>query len=387
MLVKILLVLLVLSWIYLVAAYLLARVFFTQPRKNNTSFTPPVSILKPVRGMDFQAYQNFASFCEQDYPEFELLFGVSDPNDPVIPQILRLQQEFPGRRISLIIHEADEPNHKAGLLHELASRARYDVLAASDADIRVAPDYLRRVVAPLQEERIGLVTCPYRGEIPLTFTARLEALHMGVTFLPSVLVARKVLKMRFALGATNVLRRRDLERIGGYEALASYLADDYQIGNRIARTGLHVALSDSIVISILGATTFKTQWDRELRWAHCNRISRPLEYPGYALSFTLPWAALLVLVSGAASWAWGLLIFSLALRWSLAWAITGLTGDAASRRWLFWLPVRDGLSALIWCAGFVGKTVTWRDETFFLNSEGQLIPQKNVKVGRKWDWL
>ncbi len=242
MLEAILLVLTIASWVYWIVAWWWVREL-THPRaRGDPEFTPPVTILKPVKGLDFEAYENLRSFCEQDYPEFELLVGVADSTDPVIPVVERVRRDFPGLSIRLVIAPTMHVNRKASLLHALASQARYDVLVASDSDMRVTPDYLRRVVAPFADQGVGAVTCPYRGGSPATLTARLEALHMGVTFLPSVTVARRFLNMHFALGATIALRKNALDRIGGFEAVADYLADDYQLGMRIANLGLRVQL-------------------------------------------------------------------------------------------------------------------------------------------------
>ena len=374
MLEMLLLLLTVASWLYWLVAWWWVRAFFRARPELDLSFTPPVSILKPVKGVDAQAYQNFASFCQQDYPDFELLFGVSDPEDPVIPVVECLQRDFPQRSIRLVVAQASGANGKASLLHHLVAQAHHEVLVVSDSDMRVTPDYLRRVVAPLTDERIGLVTCPYRGEAPLTLTARLEALHMGVTFLPAVVVARRFLAMRFALGATVALRCSDLARLGGFAAVADYLADDYQLGARMAGLGLRVHLSDYVVASVLGATTFLEQWEREVRWARCTRVCRPREYPGMLLTFSTPLAAALALVSGFASLGWLALAMSLFLRWLVAWLVAGYTGDQVVRRWLIWLPVRDMLSALVWCAGGMGQRVIWRGQEFIVQPDGRIQP-------------
>lgn len=362
------------TWAYWLVACWLVRDFVKERRKSGRRFTSPVSILKPVKGLDAQAYENFASFCRQDYPDYELVFGIADADDPVIPVIERLKQDFPERDIRLYVAPATHVNRKASLLHFLAARARHDTLVVSDSDMRVTPDYLQRVVAPLAEEGVGLVSCLYRGQDPVTFTARLEALHMGVTFLPSVLVARRFLNMRFALGATMALRRRDLARIGGFAAVGDYLADDYQVGVRIADLGLQVHLSDYVVNSVLGPTTFREQWDREVRWAHCTRVSRPLEYPGLLLTFSTPVAVILGLLTGFDLLASISLVCSLLLRWLVAWVVTGFTENRPARRWFIWLPLRDMLSALVWCAGAVSQCVVWRGERYVLQPGGRLRP-------------
>ena len=215
MLQTLLLVFIICSWLFwLVALYLVHSFFQPTTKPRAPGFTPPVSILKPIKGVDVQAYENFASFCRQDYPHFEVIFGVADRADPVVPIVERLKRENPSCPIRLLVIEPFGANRKASLLHGLAAAAHHEVLVASDSDMRVTPDYLRRIVAPLADERVGLVTCPYQGDLALNFTARLEALHMGATFLPMMLAGRGFLDMRFAMGATAALRRSDLERIG-----------------------------------------------------------------------------------------------------------------------------------------------------------------------------
>lgn len=374
---SILLLMIFASWIYWIAACWMVRAFFHRrsPEAGAPSFAPPVSILVPVKGLDYQAFENFASFCRQDYPHFEVLFGVADPADPVIPLVSRLQREFPQREIHLVIDPPIGSNRKASLLHSLSNQARHEILVASDSDMRVTPDYLRRVVAPLADSNTGLVTCPYRGVLPLNFTAGLEALHMGVTFLPSVLVARRLLDMRFALGATIAVRGRDLARIGGFASVADFLADDYQVGARIAALGLRVHLSNYVVSAVLGAPSFQELWQRELRWARCNRVSRPWEYPGLLLSFSTPLALVLSLVAGFDSRSWLVLFGSISLRWLVAWMVSGYTGNRELRRRLIWLPVRDLMSALVWFFGGVGRRITWRGEGFLLGADGRMEPE------------
>lgn len=377
MLAKVLLMLIITAgWIYWLAALILVYDFFRPRRKEVEAgdFAPAVSILKPVRGLDYQAYENFASFCRQDYPEYEIIFGVADAADPVVPIIQRLQRDFPDRRVRLIVKEAFGTNRKASLLHHLADAAQHDILVISDSDMRATPDYLRKVVAPLADAGVGLVTCSYKAGAPLNLTAGLEALHMGATFLPSVMVARKVLNMRFALGATLALRKEDLDAVGGFAAIANYLADDYQLGARIAALGRRVFLSDYIITCYLGATSFLEQWEREVRWMRCSRVSRPLEYPGLLLTFCTPLSLILALISRFDAVSLRFLMVSLVLRWVMAWLVSLRTENSEICRWLHWLPVRDLLSALTWCAAGVGRRVHWRGESFILQADGQMVP-------------
>lgn len=370
-----LLVLLILAgWAYWLIALALVYDFFRRRPEPDRDFAPPVSILKPVKGVDFQAYENLASFCRQDYPDYELLFGVAEADDPVIPLVERLQRDFPERSIRLIIAEAPGANRKASLLERLAHEARHDILVVSDSDMRATPEYLRRVVAPLAAEQVGLVTCPYQGEAALNLTAGLEALHMGATFLPSVVVARRAIAMRFAMGASVALRRRDLESLGGFAAVADYLADDYQLGARMAASGRQVRMSRYIMACVLGATTFREQWEREVRWMRCAWVSRPLEYPGQLLFYSTPLAALLTVASGFEPGSMRLLIASLLWRWTVALLISLRTGDRQVRRWLLWLPLRDLLSAATWLVGALGRRIVWRGESFVLQAGGKMRP-------------
>jgi len=370
------------GWCFWLAAWLLAEDFFGARRRPGPDGNAPgVSVLKPLKGMDAEAMANFESFCLQDYPaDTEILFGVSDPDDPVVRVVEGLQARHPECAIALHVLPEDGGNPKATLLHQLAARARYDVLVTSDSDIRVPPDFLRNAVAPLADPAVGLVTFPYRGTSPVTFTARLEALHMTGSFLPSALVGRRVLGMRFALGASLALRRHDLERIGGFAAVTPYLADDYQLGVRIARLGLRVHLADTVVASVLGATSFREQWEREVRWARSTRVSRPLEYPGMLLTHTLPLAVAYVPLAGASSWAWTVLGLSVVLRLGVAWRVTVLAGARDNLRWLPWLPVRDMLSAAVWLVGAVGTGVTWRGRHFRVRPDGRMTARPPAPV-------
>ncbi|MEJ2289322.1 MAG: bacteriohopanetetrol glucosamine biosynthesis glycosyltransferase HpnI [Deinococcales bacterium] len=362
------------GWCFWLAAWVLAELFFRQPAEPAPDTPlPGVSVLKPLKGVDPEALANFESFCRQDYPHFQVLFGVSDPDDPMIPLVERLQQRHPDLDIQLHLLIESDGNPKATLLHQLASRASHDVLVTSDSDIRVPPDFLRSAAIPLSDPAVGLVTFPYRGTSPVTFTARLEALHMSGTFLPSALVGRRVLGMRFALGASTALRRRDLERLGGFAAVVPYLADDYQLGMRIARLGLRVRMSRTVVASVLGATSFREQWEREVRWARTTRVSRPLEYPGLLLTHTLPLAVALVPLTGATPLSLAVLGVSLVLRLAVAWRVTALAGGRDILRWLAWLPVRDLLSAAVWLVGLVGNRVTWRGRRYRVGVDGRLM--------------
>jgi ceramide glucosyltransferase len=365
---------LTITWLFWLVAWKVVHDFLRHRSRAPAHFSPPISILKPIKGLDPEAYENWASFCEQEYPCFELLFGLSDPEDPAISVVKRLQKAYPERSIRLVVGQMLGSNRKASLLHHLAKQAQYEMLVISDSDMRVTPDYLRRVVAPLADDQIGLVTCPYRGGGARKWTAQIEALYMGVTFLPLVVIASRLFSVQFAMGSTAVLRRKHLTVAGGFTAIADHLADDYQLGARIAQLGLKVYLSDYVVTSVLGSPTFRELWHREVRWARCNRVSRPLVYPGLLLTFSTPLALVLLLVTGFAPIGWLSLGLSLSLRWLIGWQLSRHTGDRAARGSLIWLPLRDILSTIVWCAGGVGRHVVWRGERFVLQGDGRMHP-------------
>lgn len=364
---------------YLIVACWWTRSFFRNQdwqTQRSHGFAPPVSILKPVCGLDAGAYDNFASFLRQDYPEYEVLFAVSDPDDPAVAVIDRLRRDVPEARVSLVVGVRQTfANPKVSSLAALTARAAFDVLVISDSDMRVGPDYLRRVVAPLARPEVGLVTCAYRGVAPATLTAKLEALHMGVTFLPEVIVARRFLDMQFALGATLALRRSDLAQIGGWQAVGDYLAEDSQLASRIAQTGKKVVLSDYLVDAYLGHTTWQEQWHREVRWARTNRVVRPKEYTGIILTFTVPLAVLLLPLDPLGLWSWLVVGGALVVRWTTAWLIAEATHNRSLCRYFAWLPLRDFLSALTWCAGAGGRHVVWRGQRYRLLADGRMKPR------------
>ncbi|MDI7275140.1 MAG: bacteriohopanetetrol glucosamine biosynthesis glycosyltransferase HpnI [Anaerolineae bacterium] len=368
----VLLILTIMSWVYWLVACWCAATFFAEPQPAADEHLPPVSLLKPMRGLDAGAYENLRSHLTQDYPAYEVLVGVTDGRDPALEVVRELQREFGGRRIRAFVAPKVGANDKVSSLCYLAQQASYDTLVVCDSDMRVTGDFLARMTAPLHDPSVGLVTCLYRGAQAETFTAVLEALYIGATFLPSVLVARRYLRMRFALGAAVALRRQQLQEIGGFEVLADYLADDYQLGARVAATGKRVHLCDYTTQTILGATTFRQQWDREVRWAKCTRVSRPLEYPGLLLTFSTPLALLTAASLGFSTAGCGAVVVSLLVRWLVARQMAGHLGDRLILASWLWLPVRDLLTAAVWCAAGLGRRVNWRDGRYVLCEGGRL---------------
>src|ERR1700730_5753408 len=270
---------------------------------------PPVSILKPLKGTDPDIYESFRGHCLQDYPEYEIVFGVSDPEDPAVASVQQLQREFPDRRIQLVVCSNKlGANVKVSNLEQMLPAAHYQHLLVNDSDIHVENDYLRRVVAPLADLQVGMVTCLYRGVAASTLGSQLESLGISTDFCAGVLVARQLEGgLRFGLGSTLAFRRTELERIGGFRSIVDYLADDYELGRRIAGLGLQVLLSDVVVETHLPAYALDGFFAHQLRWARGVRDSRAGGYIGLASTYGLMWALLAVIASRAAPRSWAVL--------------------------------------------------------------------------------
>jgi ceramide glucosyltransferase len=368
-----------------IASFLLHRRDKNASNESSNLPLPPVSILKPLKGLDPQMWEAFCSHCEQDYPEFELIFGVSDPNDPAIALVLRLQEKYPNRRIELLVCPRDLGNNrKLGTLAQMLPAAHHEILLVNDSDIRVAPDYLRRVIAPLAESTIGMVTCLYRGIPRPTLGSRLEALGISTDFVPGVLSARFIERgLHFGLGSTLAFRRSDLQAIGGFEAMVDYLADDYEIGNRIAGLGKRIELSEVVVETFLPAYSFREYVDHQLRWARSVRGSRSWGYVGLLLTFGLSWATLALLAGRGAVWAWWLFAVTVAARFAVGLAAAlAVLDDVQPLRDLFLLPLRDLIAPVIWAMGLVGNRIFWRGDEFYLKN-GRLEKIADVTAGQQ----
>ena len=343
-------------------------------RSQSAQSLPPVSMLKPLKGSDREIYESFRSHCLQDYPEYEIIFGVNDPDDPAIESVKQVQAEFPGSRIRLVVcSRILGANVKVSNLAQMLTEARYDHFIVNDSDIRVAPDYLRRVTAPLADSRVGMVTCLYRGVAAQTLGSRLEALGISTEFCPSVLVARQVEGgIRFGLGSTLAFRRAELERIGGFLSFVDYLADDYELGKRIAALGFDVKLSAVVVETYLPSYSTREFFAHQFRWARGVRDSRAGGYLGLALTFGLTWALLALVVSGAAPWACGALGLTLVLRLAVAFAVGSvILQDRQVLKSVWLIPLRDLIAVAVWVASLAGHTVTWRGDNFHLK-DGKL---------------
>lgn len=340
---------------------------------------PPISILKPLKGIDPEIWESFCSHCEQDYPQFQIIFGISDPGDPAIEVVRKLQSNYPNLPIELIVCDRVlGANIKVSNLVQMLPTARHELLLVNDSDIHVPPDYLRKVIAPLADDSVGLVTCLYRGVASPTVASptlgsRLEALGISTDFVPGVLSARFLEQgLHFGLGSTLAFHRRDLEAIGGFEGLLDYLADDYELGRRVAASGKRVELSAATVTTFLPAYTLRQFLRHQLRWSRTIRDARRWGYVGLLFTFGLPWAVMALLAAGGAGWAWLLFGVTLAARLVIGLvAAECVLEDRQLLRNILLLPLRDLLAPLIWAVGFIGNRIHWRGDVFDLK-DGRL---------------
>lgn len=351
---------------YYVVALLAAVSFRRRPRAS--SFTPPVTLLKPLKGADPQAYENFRSHCLQDYPDFNLVFGVSDPADPAVALVERLRREFPERDIQLVVAaEQLGANAKVSSLVQMLPAARHPFVLVNDGDIRVSPSYLARVMAPFVDPQVGMVTALYRGLPGPSFGSRLESFGISTEFIPGVLAARLLDRgLRFALGSTLAVRRESLDAAGGFAPLLDYLADDYELGRRIAAVA-RVELADEVVETVLPPYALSEAWSHELRWARTQRACRPGGYLGRVLTFGLFWTTLGVVFSAGAPWSWGLFAAAVLLRASLAFFVGRcILSDPFALRDIWLVPLRELFGLAVWTASFLGRKVVWRGQSFIL---------------------
>lgn len=370
--------------VFYVVSIIAAARFFRTPTSSDesqpilpTSFAPPVSILKPIHGLDRETYENYASFCAQDYPEFEILFCVADKSDPAVPVIERIIADFPQRPIRLLVgSERVGASDKVNKLCRMAKEARYDGLLVSDSDVRVEPDFLRRIVAPLADPAVGGVTCLYRGLTDGSFASDLEALGNSADFAPGVLASWMLSGRRlgFMLGAVMLTTKQHLAQIGGFEAIADYFCDDYELGHRLAARGLRVVLSDAPVAIVYPHETLGEAFRHQVRWNLSIRYSRPAGHLGLIFTQGLFWAILAACIAPVAPLAWAYVIAYAMLRVDAAVTVGARgMGDPLIRRKGWILPLRDAFGFFVWLASFFPQRIHWRDKQFVIR-ERKLVP-------------
>jgi len=355
-------------------------------RKRNgavaqASYTPPVSILKPVRGLDPEAYENFASFCRLDYPEYEILFCVRDDDDPALPVIERLQRDFPERRIRLLIGVPEiGASGKVNKLCLMAREASYELLVISDSDIRVERDYLREVAGPFADPEVGAVTVFFKSVVLGSAGATLEAAGSSVDFASSALLSQRLEGIHFTLGATMATTKSRLAEIGGFEALADHYVDDYELGRRISGCGYRVELARTPVSMIYPRQSVGDFLRHQLRWTVGLRNVRPGGHAALAFTFGLPWTILAMVVAPSAAIAAAYGISYLVLR-SAVYLTVGAWGlrDSVVRRWWWLAPVRDGADFAMWVRSFFSNRISWRGREFRVK-KGLLVPLQETEL-------
>ncbi len=327
----------------------------------------PISILKPLAGLDLDLESNLRTFFEQDYPAFEILFAVKDAGDPAAEVVERLRKEYPRVVTRLLVTgEPPYPNAKVFSLDLMSAAAAHDLLVMSDSDIRVTPNFLRTVAAEFQDASLGVATCPYRAVAGPSFWSRLEVLGMNTDFMAGILVARMLTGMRFAVGPTIVARRKVLASIGGFDRLKNYLAEDFVMGKFAAEAGHGVILSSYVIEHHIGSTGWRENTAHRLRWTRSTRRSRRFGYIGQV--FTMPVPLALVVCLAHPAW-WPLLPLTLALRGLAAYVVSARVLQA-KLNWLL-LPIEDLAGFGFWIAGFFGNTITWRGRRYRLQADGQ----------------
>jgi len=335
--------------------------------RQSDDFVPPVSILKPIFGLDREAYENFASFCRQDYPEFEVLFCVSDESEPALPTIRKLIADFPHVPTRILVgSEALGVSDKVNKLCRMAREAHYEHLIISDSDVRVAPGFLRSAVAPFADPEVGGVTSLYRGITDGSLPADLEALGNSADFAPSVIVAGISGRLNFMLGAVMATTKQHLAAIGGFEAIADYFCDDYELGNRIAGTGTRVELSRFPVTIVYPHEAMGDAFRHQVRWNLSIRYSRPWGHLGLIFTQTLPWAILVaVFVSIGAAISYYAVALLLRCAVALTIGFSGMRDPLVLRR-LWMLPFRDAFGFAAWFASFFPQRMHWRGQQFIV---------------------
>jgi ceramide glucosyltransferase len=339
------------------------------------NFTPPVSNLKPIRGLDPDAYENFASFCRQDYPEYELLFCVGDEDDPVVPILHRLMRDFPERRIRVLFGSGGKgSNDKVVKLARLVSEAQHEVVVISDSDVRVRPDYLRTVVAPLADAKVGAVTCFYASIEEKTFAESLQTIGMFSDFYVGILVARQLDGVKFALGPTIATTRARLSGFGGYAAIENRPADDLLVGRLIAEQGYEVELLPYTILTVADYGSMRDLFHKRLRWIVVMRHMRPWGHLGLIFTQGLPWSLAAIAIHPSAGVALSYLGAYLALRFAMTWmvGIWGLKQDSLWKK-LGLIPVWDALAFFIWLTSFARNSIRWRDGEYYIR-DGRLVP-------------
>ena len=360
---------------YLIAIFSSWRYFLQAPRALDPAFAPPVSNLKPIRGLDPQAYENLASFCVQDYPDYEIVFCIDPDDAAVISVVEKLQRNFPERQIRVLYGSGRvATNDKVAKLARLVEEAAHEVVVISDSDVRVQPDYLRQVTAPLRDPNVGAVTCFYAPTEIRTFTDRLQTAGMISDFYAGVLVAWQLDGIKFALGTTIATTRSRINKFGGYPELENRPADDLLVGRLIAEQGCEVVLLNYTIETVPDYHSIRALFDKRLRWIVVMRHMRPWGHFGLLLTQGLPWSIAAFAVHPSAILAFAFFGTYIFLRMLMTWMV-GVHGLKQPRFWkeMPMIPLWDAAAFVIWLASFLRSSIRWRGADYFIR-DGKLVP-------------
>lgn len=350
-------------------------------RKNLSADLPPVSVLKPVHGAEARLKENIESFFRQDYPSYEILVAADEADDPALPIIREISERYPQIPCRIVITGQPRwPNAPNYCFHHLTGHANYDILVTSDSDVEVGPTYLRDVVPPLLDPKVGAVTCIFRGKNAGGIWGALDAIGQTVEFSAGVLIVNLLEGMKFGLGPTIALRKDSIGKIGGYAAVREYLSNDFVVGNFIYKAGFDIVLSHHVVDHVSPTMSFRKMWERQLRWAMGTRYSRPKGHPGTGLTFAMPYGILGMLAAALLGYPWlgvGLLAAAIVNRIVECWVVGWLAArDPVARRAALLYPLRDLHGFIIWCASYLSKRSLWRDNNYVLLKGGRLVARR-----------
>jgi ceramide glucosyltransferase len=346
---------------------------------------PPVSVLKPVHGLEVQLRKNIESFFQQDYPSYEILFAADEADDAALEIVRDVCARYPHIRTRILVTGTPWPNPVVYAFHCMSEAAEHGILVTTDSDVEVGPQYLREIVSPLLDPKVGMVTCVYRGKNAAGFFSGLTAIGMSVEMTAGVLVANLLEGMKFGLGPTTVVRKDSLASIGGYTALRDYIAYDFAIGNLIAKAGYEVVLSRYVIDHVVNQGSLRRMWQNQLRWAQTTRYSRPKGHFGSGLIFAMPYGILgLLAAAGLGHWGIGLALLAIAVvnrlleAWLVGWIVVR---DPEIRRapWLY--PLRDLLGFAVWFASYLNLRYVWRDNRFELKGTKVVLRKTSAESG------
>ena len=350
--------------------------------KDRSASLPPVTVLKPVHGLESRLKENIESFFRQDYPAYEIIFAADEADDPALPLIREICARYPQIPTRIMVTgQPPWPNAQNYCYHCMTDAAAYDILVTSDSDVEVAPDYLREVVPPLLDPKVGAVTCVFRGKSAGGVWSEVDAIGQSVEFTAGVVTVNLLEGMKFGLGPTIALRKDSLAKIGGFAAAREYLSNDFVIGNFIEKAGYRVVLSSHVVDHISPVMTFRKMWERQMRWAMGTRYSRPKGHVGSGLIFATPYGILGLFAALALGYPYlgiSLLLIALLSRMAECWIIGWWAArDPVARRWVLLYPLRDLHGFVVWCASYLGEPRrVWRDNRYDLLKGGRLVARR-----------